>query len=211
MGVPGFFGASLQGSAAAPFTDPIRDASMLMSFVQADRIRALGRAIGSAVDVWSQTGQHPISSSQVRDQFIKAVSPRSITRIAQVWNSEYIKSLTTTNDTVGPLTGAERLLFASGFNPTFVERNFRASREMWKKKSALRESVQTFGRLYFEAIDNKDWRGARIVLQQAMAQGVPIDSVVRSMMTRQRRSQGDIFTQFDPAEMHGFRNVIGRR
>ena len=192
FGLPAFLGISLQDSSAAPLADPARDASMLMSFVHLDRARALGRAVGDAYDVYNATGRHPIQDKNTLDQFSRALAPRSVYRAMSVTEGNYLRSMRNSNPQIRGLSGTERLLVAAGFTPSFVGRSYEFAAEAWADQQKYRERVSTFGRLWQEAQEGRDYDALQNLYWQMTAQGIDFNRVMRSAAAHGRREEQDI-------------------
>jgi hypothetical protein len=209
MGVPALFGVSLQGSAAAPFSDPARDASMLYSFVHWDRMRALGKAVGTAIDTYSVTGDHPGRDPLVRDQFARALLPRSIYRSMAVVEGNYVKSLSTGYPAIGDVGPVQRLMFAAGFNPVEVEKGYKVADELWKDQKKRQEAVQSYGRLWASAQLGRDSTRMQQLMRSAMLEGVPLDSIMRSAQIRIAKGrEPQIERQYGPLERLKYRHIL---
>jgi hypothetical protein len=189
-GLPAMLGVSLQGSASAPGANPIRDASMLMSFVQWDRARAIGRALGNAADAYAATGDNPINSPLVRDNVIRAIAPRSVFRAVQAAQDGFVKSLNT-DYPVAQASGMERFLFGMGLSPVQVERQLAVSNEIWQDNTKLRTAIGAYGKSWAEMQTKGDWKGLSDLQMRAMLDGVPMDSIIRSANARLSKMEED--------------------
>lgn len=204
-GMPGF---SMSGQAAAPFNDPARDAAQLFSFVHVDRMRAVGRAAGTAFDNWAATGEHPANSTNVRDQLLRAFAPKSFYRSAAVIRDNAVRSLTTSYPQVGELSLAERVMYGAGFNPRRVELQYRIANELWRDQNKMRQMVQAYGKAWAEAQASGEYGELNNLMQRAMADGVDVSAVLRSAQTRLAKGREDMIErQFDPAEVWRFRRI----
>lgn len=211
MGLPAFFGISLQGSAAAPFADPARDASMLMSLVYWDRMKALGEAAGNAFDAYYATGRHPADSASVRDSLVRAFAPKTMYRAMSSLEGDYIRSMSTGNPRITDLSLAHRLMYVTGLNPVQVERYNQVASELWMEKEKMRAAVQNYGQAYTDAYFAGNWRETNDIILRAMAEGVDISSVMRSANARISRRQQDVMeSQFEPQDIQRYMKVLGR-
>lgn len=191
-GLPAFFNTSLQTSASAFGANPGNDAAMLFSFVQAERGQAIGRAIGGAIDNWAATGKSPFSDPLTRDQFLKAVAPRSIIRTAQVLENDYIKSLNTGNPLIQGLSPAERFVYGLGFNTPEMDRTFKIADELYRHEEKRKVAVRYYARQMLELQDAKAWPELTELSKRIMVSGVGIDSVIRSAEGMRQRNLQDI-------------------
>jgi hypothetical protein len=183
-GLPTFLGLSLSGSSAAQLSDPSRDASMLFGFVQADRAKALGQALGSAVDVWADTGQHPIQDARTRDLFIKALAPKSFARAASITEDQGLRSLNNGSKIAGNLNTAEQILYTLGLNPRRLAIANEVGEQLWKDQEAHREKITKMGRYWAEAQRERDWDMLHRLQNQALIEGVDIGRVISSARTQ---------------------------
>lgn len=184
MGLPAFMGVSLSGQVAGPLADPSRDAGMLMSFVHMDRAAALGKAVGTAIDAYGVSGEHPIKNEKVRDQFILAVAPKSFARAMQITEDKAVKSLNTGNTITAPLNVAETLMYSTGVMPRRVALAHEANEQLWKDQKKHTETMQAMGDAWAEAYMAKDWPELYELQKEAMAQGIDYTSVIKSGQKR---------------------------
>jgi len=215
FGLPAFLGASLQGQASSPGANPVRDASMLFSLVQYNRMKDLGTAIGNAWDQYDATGQNPLQAPLVRDNVLKTIAPRSMFRVIQTLNNpdgplggNYIRSLGTGYPGASASVG-ERVLFALGLNPVDVEKQMIVSDKLWRDQSAMKNAVQAYGKALDAAEGDGD--ATRAIMLRAMADGVPLDSIIKSQKSRRARGSKDVLDrQFSPLKVKGYEDVLGR-
>ena len=210
-GLPATMGVSLQGSSAAPFSDPVRDANLMFSMVHWSRLKAGGDLIGAAVDRFNTTGEHPATSREVRDAFVRTFAPRSIIRSVQVMREQYVRSLNTGYPQVA-LSGPEKFAYALGFNPVGLDRAYAAQSELWADQEQMRARVGSFGQRWAEAITDQRFDELHGIMQAATHQGVPLDSVIRSAQTRMRNAQENMFQrQFSQEALQSQSSVVGSR
>ena len=196
-GLPGLMGVSMQASAGMPGTDINRDVSMMFSSVHLDRGAALGKAVGSAWEHWSNTGESPFRNENVRDQVAKAVAPRFFYRAMAGLEGDYIKSMQTGYPLLREVTPFQRAMYATGLNPTTVDTQFEIADRLWKTEEEMKSAISSFGAGYAEATLDKDYERARKLLAVAQLRGVPIDRMMASAATRMRREEEDtIFSKF---------------
>lgn len=208
FGLPAFLGTSLQSQAAEPGANPVRDAAMLFSLVQYNRMQALGTAIGNGWDQFEATGDNPMRSPLVRDNVMKALAPRSLARAMQTTQDGFIRSLSTGTPTAKASVG-QRVLYALGLNPVDTEKQMIVSDKLWRDQDAMRNAVQAYGKA-MEAAEG-DPEGMRAVMLRAMADGVPLDSIIKSTKSRQAKSQKDMLSrQFSRIKVKGYEDVLGQ-
>lgn len=188
-GLPGFLGVSLQGSAAAPGADPARDASLLFTFAQLDRMKYLGKALGTAIDSWAATGEHPGQDANVRDLLVRALGPKTLYRLMQVIGDGDLRSLSTGYPVMNNIDMRQRALFALGLNPTEIDRTYAVADELWRDQEKMKLMVQTYGSAWAEAQLEGDGEAMEKIIRNAVAQGVDISSVIRSAHARLRKSR----------------------
>lgn len=198
-GLPGFAGLSLQGSTAAPGSDIARDASMMFSFALMDRANALSKAFGSAIDAWGATGASPLAQSRIRDQFGRALLPRTLYKAMQVSNDRGLRSLNTGNRLLSDVSAGEGFMFSLGLTPTSLQRGFEASQILWKRQDDLRAKVTELGAAWVDAERSGDTRMFTVIAREAAPLGI-LDSVLRSAKARRAKMEHDIFQrQLDDA------------
>lgn len=215
LGLPSFLpslvglpAVSLSGQAAAPFNNPARDASMLFSFVHWDRMRALSKAVGTSVDKWKATGEHPIDSQAVRDQFIRALAPKTVYRSAAAIEGNYIKSLATGYPQIKNIRPAERVLYSLGMNPRWLDLQYRISDELWQNQNKMQKEIQRLGAAWAEAEDRRDSQTLLDIMSIANRSAVDMSSVIRSAKSRQAKGAEDMIErQFDPNNYLPFRRL----
>lgn len=188
-GLPGMLGISLQGSAAAPGADPARDASMLFTFAQLDRMRYIGKAMGAVIDNWAATGEHPGQDANVRDLLVRALGPKTIYRLSQVLSDGALRSLSTGYPVMNNLDIRERALFALGLTPTDIDRTYAVADELWRDQEKMRIAVQRYGAAWAEAQAEGDSEVLSKIVRNAVAEGVDISSIIRSAQARRTKQR----------------------
>lgn len=190
-GLPAFLGLSVQSSASNFGANPAKDAGMLFSFVQAERGAAIGKAVGGAFDRWSATGENPFNDQLVRDQFLRAVAPRSIIRTAQVLEGDYIKSMNTGNTLIQGLSPMDRFVYGMGFNTPEIDRTYKIADELFKAENKRKIAVQYYARELLALQEAQDWQGVTMLSRRVMISGVGMDSVIRSAEGIKQRNMKD--------------------
>jgi len=207
-GLPSFMGVTLQGSAAAPTADAARDFSMFFSFAIEDRAKALSSAVGDAIDTWTTTGRHPFSNPAVRDEFIRALGPRSLYRTMQVVQDSALRSIHTGYPVTDNLQLWERFAFAAGFTPVEVERAYAANNELWTQQQTRKDLVSSLGEQYYRAQGSGDLRTMQRILDTAVVRGISTSSVLRSAAARESKSQQTPFERnFKPRDVAVFQQA----
>ena len=185
-GLPGLLGYTLQASAAMPGADPARDASMLYSVVALDRAVALGKALGSGWDTLLGTGENPAANPQFRSELIKGLAPRSMMRWMQVSGDNYVNSLST-GQPVAKLKPMERVMWHLGFTPTQVADNYEVANRLFRDKELQSKALESFAKQWMEAQQNGDFDAVTAVTKKAIASGIPIDRLHKSVQARRKR------------------------
>jgi hypothetical protein len=198
MGLPAFFGVSLQGRAAPPGSELVRDINMLFSTALWDRLVHGSRFVNEAVDHWHLTGENPLGSRRVVDEFWRAFTPRTWYRFAQTTAERGVRSLSTGNLLISPITIPERVKFVMGLTPTQIEKAYFVNDELFKDQNKMRERVSAFGYAIAEARGRGDWREAIRLHRDAWTEGIPSDSVEKSAQSyEQKMTEPLLQRQFD--------------
>lgn len=210
FGLPSLAGISLSSNAAAPFSNPMRDVTQMMSLVHWNRVQAAQKMMGHAFDHAAATGESPLSDPNTRDQFLRAVSPKTVYRLASTLEDNVINSLSTGNPVLKDVGPMQKVWFSLGFNPTEVEKAYAVSDELWKNQENHRAAVQRYGEALYEAYRQNDAREIEVIVRRAMLDGVDVSSLERSAMARIAKDEGDILTRsFDPEELQQRLVVMG--
>lgn len=211
LGLPTLFGVSLASNASAPFSNPARDATMLFSFVQLDRLKTISQAVGGALDQWDATRKNPFADGVVRGQLARAFLPKTIYRVAAAWEDKTINSLTTSTPQFKDVSLAERIMYMTGLNPTYVDKQYRVSDELWKAKEKRQEMLKTLGQAFHEAQMRRDKYVMNEIMLRSMRDGIDFSSVLRSAQARENMlEQETMERQFDPKSIWEKRNMLKR-
>ncbi len=198
-----FLGFSLSGQATSPLADPSRDASMLMSFVHLERAKALSKAIGAGIDRYGMTGEHPVSSEEVRDLTIKALGPRNLARFASITEEGGVKSLNNGNKLAGNFNTAELMLYSLGLTPKTLELSHDANELLWKNQEKMKAKVASYGKLWSELELSKDWDGLADLQRKATIEGMDLSSVIASAKRRNSlKTEQPSSRQYDPSVVY---------
>ena len=126
-GLPaGLTGLSLSSQAEAPLANPMRDASMFFGFVHLDRMNAMKKAVGAAVDQWVLGYEHPGANANVRDRLARAFAPKTLWRGFAAAENNAIRSMNTSYPALKNVGLADRLAYTLGFNPVELEKAYEA-------------------------------------------------------------------------------------
>jgi hypothetical protein len=176
----------------------------------ASRAEAIGKALGSAVDTWNATGEHPASSQQTRDLLIRAFAPRTIYKTIASFEDEHMKSLTTGSPLIKDLGFGSKMLYAAGIPTDTIARNFSISDILWREKEARIAEVQKLGQLFMEAQEKRDHAAMKLILTKAQLQGIS-SSVLKSANSRAADKQQDSLERnFGADTLLRFRKLVGQ-
>lgn len=208
FGLPAIMGTSMSSATASP----IRDANMLFSFAQMDRAKAMGKAIGTAVDSWKLTGEHPARNEEVAGGLARALAPKTLYRYMQVYDNPGIKSLTTGYPVLDETSVWNKVMFASGFTPNEIERGYATFEGMLKDKEARTKALHIYGTSLAQAMTDGDSEGIDRTLRRAMIEGLDVSSVMKSAQSRMdKASKGMLERNFTDAQRLAYGNVLGER
>lgn len=188
FGLPSMLGFSLQAQMQAPFTDPGRDAGYMFSLAYTQTAKNLSRTFGAALDSWQATGEVPLKDGDVVRGLFRSLAPKNIYRMTQLSGNQILSS-STGNPNVDGLGPGAKAMFMMGLNPTQVERNYAVAGELWRNEKARKEKIAAFGDAWADAKEGKDYREARMVLSRAAAQGLSVDSVIKSGLIRLSKNE----------------------
>jgi hypothetical protein len=208
FGLPAFFGASLQASSTIPGTDVRNELSSLTNFVFLEKMKQLGKAVGTAWDIGREGDVNALRNPNVRDQLLGAIAPRAIFRAFSAAEGDYIKSMGTGAPQVRGLGPSTRVLHALGLNQLEVEREQVAARELYKDQEATKTTVQSLGKIYADAMQHDDYDEMQNVLDRAVMKMVPVSSVIKSAAaTTRREEKGDLFSRFKAGKVEPYARV----
>jgi hypothetical protein len=208
-GLPALFGVTLQGRAAPPGAELIRDVNMFFSMAVVDRMTHFSRTIGAAVDHAKNTGRHPLDSRKITDEFARAVAPRTLYRFIQTSADRGVRSLSTGNMLISPISIPERVFFTFGATPTEIDKAFVINDELFQDQAAARERIASYGSAIAEARFRKDYRGAMRMLLDAMLEGLPVDSVEKSADARESKMDEPLMErQFEDLQVRALSRTL---
>ena len=211
FGLPALAGVSMSSNAAAPFSNPMRDVTQMMSLVHMDRVNAAGKFFSHAGDHMAATGESPFSDPNSRDMFFRAFAPKTLYRLAATTEDGGIKSLGTGNPVLKDVGMMGQIFFSLGFNPLQVEKAYAVSEELWADQAKMKKAVQTYGEAMAQAYTAGDMRMVENIAMRAMTEGVDISSIERSAMSRMAKQEADVLTrQFKPEDIEERLVVMGK-
>jgi hypothetical protein len=126
------------------------------------------------------TGKHPIESRKTRDEFWRAFAPRTLYRYIQTTSQRGVRSLSTSNLLVSPITIPERVSFVLGITPIDIDKSMYIDDELFKSQEKQRARVSTFGSNVAEANLRGDYREALRLYRSSYMEGLSSVSVGRS-------------------------------
>lgn len=210
FGLPTLFGLSLSTKTQSPFAEPAKDISYMFQLVYLDRMKALGKALGDATDHWASTGNSPLADPKIRAELARAVLPKTVYRTASVWEDNTIRSLNTYNPLYTDVSIGERIAYATGLDPLYVERSQRVSNDLWADRQKMNERVKAYGQAFNAAQQERDYRTMQDVMVKAMAQGVDFSRVLKSASSLYHKQNTDMINRtFSPEEIWKKRSVFG--
>lgn len=203
-------GVSLSGLMTSPGANPVKDATQLFSLAAWTRMKEAGGAVHAAMDNWQATGQHPGTDPDVRNMLIKAFAPVGLARAMSIDEDGTVRNISTQLPSAKGLDSFhDKLLYTLGFNPTILERQSFAARELYESREKMKNATRAFGDALSDAWRVGDIRGADNILQRAMIMGVSIPSVLQSANTRQRGERETAAERLgSPAALQRMQNVI---
>jgi hypothetical protein len=188
-------GVSLSSQVEAPLANPARDATMLFNLVQMQRMGAASNFMGGAFDHWQATGESPMSDANTRDQFARAVAPKTLYRAFAAAEDNAIRSMNTSYPILQNVGFASRMWYTLGFQPLEVEKAYAVSDELWKDQNKMRAAVQRYGEALSHAWEKQDARLMQAIMQRASLEGVDLGSVQRSAQSRLAKAEADVVTR----------------
>ena len=161
-------------------------------------MKNFGKATGAAIDQFSATGNLPLDSDHVRQQFVRAMAPKTIYRSVQAISDATLRSLGTDYPQFNDLKAWERLAYTFSFNPRRIDLGYALQEKLWADQTARRDATAAAGEAMAEAQEAGAWHEVHSIMERAMLQGLPMDSVAASAKTRLARGAEDVISrQFD--------------
>jgi hypothetical protein len=210
-GLPHVLGnISLTSQVSSPLSNPMRDAQMIFSIVHYDRMKYASMAFGQMMDQWNATGQHPGYSESVRDLMVRAFAPKTIYRLIQSVQEDGIQSLSTGYSIMPNASAYDRLLFASGMNPTEIERQYAVADMLYRDRDRRRSLVAAAGEAYKDAMLRKDSKEMWFILRGALKQGLDPNSILQSAAQRYQNEYTPMLDRtFSPEAIYKYRKILG--
>jgi hypothetical protein len=199
-GLPSFLGVSFQASSTIPGTDVRNEISSLGNFVILERAKQIGKALGAASQYQTATGQNALRDPNVRDGLLGALTPRAFYRAVSVVEGDYIKSMGTGAPQIQNVSPAVRMMQGLGINNVETEKYQHAANQLYEAQTERRDMIQGLGREYADGMGNKDSEAMQRVITRTVALQLPVDKVIQSAMTRNRREHGDLLSRYDKGD-----------
>lgn len=210
FGLPALAGISMSSNAAAPFSNPMRDVTQMMSLVHMDRINAAAKFFTHAGDHVQATGESPFSDPNTRDMFFRAFAPKTMYRLAATAEDGVIKSLASSTPVLNNVGMMDKVFFTLGFNPLQIEKAYAVADELWADQAKMKKAVQTYGEAMAQAYTAGDMKQVENIAMRAMTEGIDISSIERSAMSRMAKAEKDVVTRnFKPEEIEQRLVVMG--
>lgn len=190
FGLPVYLGASLTGSATAPFTDPMRDISSIWIPTATNRVMAMRDTIGVAVDQWQAgTIGHPAELQDVQRGLMQIFAPRSFQRVWQSVQNGAIDSVSSGYPILKNPSISDKLMYAAGIGTPDLARRYYISDKLYRDSNARKALVSTLGTAYTQAMEQQDSMKMWQILQAATENGIGWDSVSRSASAKFAKGQ----------------------
>jgi hypothetical protein len=188
-GMPGLFGTSIQGSASAPFNDPVRDMGFMFNVALLDRASKVGKLGGEMWNQWTSGGLNPLETSRTWEMASYALGPRTLYKaIGQVQNGA-LRSVQNGRPIMEGVTPTDWALNTIGLTPTRIARAWEAGESLYADQAARQAQTSAFGLAFSEAWARNDSGGMGEVLARAVETDVDISAVMASAMTRMRNNE----------------------
>lgn len=186
-GAPALLGVTLQGRAAPPGAEVVRDVNMLYSTMLWDRAVHARQFVGEALDYAANIGRHPLDSRKVTNEFYRAFTPRTMYRFIQTAADRGLRSLSTDNMLISPVSIPDRFKFVFGLTPVDIDKAFVINDELFKRQSSRRERISAYGSAIAESRRKGEYLEAIRLHKDAMLEGLEIDSVEKSANARETK------------------------
>lgn len=198
FGMPGLLDLSLQSRAAPTGNSILRDMQFLFQSASLDRFSHGYEAIADSLEYWKSTGRFPISSQGIRDQYVRAFTPRTLARSMSFTKERALKSLRSGNQIFSPTTVSERVAYMLGLTPLDFEKAYEISETEFGRQDLKKERTTNYGRALMEAREKGDWGLVAEIYRRSLLRGVNLDSLGKSADSQNvKHSQDAIDRQFD--------------
>jgi hypothetical protein len=193
-GFPSLLGFTLRSRASAPSAHLMTDITMFSNIAMLDRTIALGELMGTFVEDVSDF-RVPLQDPKFRRELLRTFAPRTLQRAVTGFAQDGVQSLKTGNNLMPALNIREGVFNSFGLTPTRVANTFEVQQQAWTNAKQKKDTTQLLGRRMADATMNRDWEEVRRIQTEALLEGVFIDSVNRSAMSRIRNQQEPFLTR----------------
>jgi hypothetical protein len=190
-GLPAALDVSIQARAVAPGSHFVRDVGLLTGVASMDRLAAIYDFAADAVDSWKTTGRNPMSSQNVRNQFVRAIAPRSLQRWYSITGEGVLKSLKTGNRIEDGMSRFQRGLSFLGLTPLDAEKAFTIANDLYSDQAKLRAGIASHSLALAEAWAAGDADYAASIMRMAFYEGLPLDRIQQGAKSRMAKGHED--------------------
>jgi len=194
-GAPAFLGITLQGNAALPGANPVRDVGQMFNFASIAQGQMLMKTAGGGLRHWQLTGEAPWSDKNWTDRLARSTGIKNLYRVRQATGQDGIRSLFTGNPVVTEMGIGDKMLFSLGLNPVELTKAYKANDLVRAAQQTRSDRVAILGRQYLDAKANGDNARMFEIMNLARAAGIPSDSLERSMKRRAKLQSQDVVTR----------------
>ena len=182
-GIPGALGFSLQSQVNSPLTSPMEELGHFMGMVYWNRLKAMGSTMQAGIDWFTSSGQHPGSSDAFKRQITRAFAPKAIYRQMQMDGGNLLTS--SGRKVLGDLSNSEQMMYGVFNLPsTRIQQALEATHEIYSDKEKMMKLTGRYAEGVMQAIMENDGMLLEALIQRACADGVDIDSVMKSAQKR---------------------------
>lgn len=186
FGLPALLGISMQGSASAPFNDPIRDITFMANVAALDRVQKIGKLGGEAWNEWARGGNNPLGSDRFWDLAAYALGPRTAYKAFAQVEEGALRSIRNGRPIIEGISDLEAGLNMVGLTPTKIARAWEVSDSLWNDQEKRRARTSAYADVYFQAMQRGDGPTMTNTITRAVEQGVDISAVIQGALQRQR-------------------------
>lgn len=210
-GLPSYLGLAMNSSVDVPaLNNPVRDGASLFSIAAWGRAQAMAKTVGAAFDNWQTTGRHPGTDQATRGALAQAFAPVTMYRAIEAFaDPNAINSLSTGYPLVKDPSLTNRLLFASGFTPTELQRGYDVSTALYENHDALKTEEAKLSKAWAEAEMDGDSQRMSLIMRQGITWGVDVSRVIKGAMREIENQRRDIIERhLKPQDIGAWRRVI---
>jgi hypothetical protein len=186
FGLPALLGISMQGSASAPFNDPIRDITFMANVAALDRVQKIGKLGGEAWNEWARGGNNPLGSDRFWDLAAYALGPRTAYKAFAQVEEGALRSIRNGRPIIEGISDLEAGLNMVGLTPTRIARAWEVSDSLWSDQEKRKARTSAYADVYFQAMQRGDGPTMTNTITRAVEQGVDISAVMQGALQRQR-------------------------